>query len=110
MSCQPPTRPGLPRQAPPQVDGALEPHEVEERDGLRRLEAQGGIPLPDLCDWVDDVQEAVRDIVWRGDLLPSLDETGPQNQRRKVVLGYRRVKAAEREVRLEARHRDARTP
>ena len=88
----------------------LEPHEVEERDGLRRLEAQGGIPLPDLCDWVDDVQEAVRDIVWRGDLLPSLDETGPQNQRRKVVLGYRRVKAAEWEVRLEARHRDARTP
>src|SRR3954467_4529885 len=88
----------------------LEPHEVEERDGLRRLEAQGGIPLPDLCDWVDDVQEAVRDIVWRGDLLPSLDETGPQNQRRKVVLGYRRVKAAEWEGRLEARHRDARTP
>jgi len=88
----------------------LEPHEVEERDGLRRLEAQGGIPLPDLCDWVDDVQEAVRDIVWRGDLLPSLDETGPQNQRRKVVLGYRRVKAAEWEGRLEARHRDVRTP
>ena len=88
----------------------LEPHEVEERDGLRRLEAQGGLPLPDLCDWVDDVQEAVRDIVWRGDLLPSLDETGPQNQRRKVVLGYRRVKAAEWEGRLEARHRDVRTP
>src|SRR3954463_5929271 len=91
-------------------EACLEPHEVEERDGLRRLEAQGGIPLPDLCDWVDDVQEAVRDIVWRGDLLPSLDETGPQNQRRKVVFGYRQVKAAEGEGRLEARHRDARTP
>src|SRR3954464_13178122 len=25
MSCRPPTRPGLPRQAPPQVDGALQP-------------------------------------------------------------------------------------
>src|SRR5689334_6259145 len=41
MSCRPPTRPNLPRQAPPQVDGARRGH---RRSSLSQLEPCGSAP------------------------------------------------------------------